>query len=209
MAPYKAHTFLPITQAKAKELGKWLGQYQIQIAGLSVWQITEDGKRIRDDAMADTIKSTAGSAGGATMASGPAAPLLGPLVALLSPAAILAMAAAIPALIAAQHKLRKEAGPQMRGHTIVATEIEFVLTGVSAKRRKWSEYLLSIYAAHHKWTLTGMQHGEQIAVGAAYAARTGGYPRPWSDTGRTSRTIKRSRPHGRGGLRGLLSHFDL
>jgi len=192
MGTYKAHTDIPITQAKAKELGKWLGQYRIRLSGLSVWQITEEGKRIRDDAMADTIKSTAGSAASATVTSGPAAPLLGPLVALLSPAALLAMAAAIPALIAAQNKLRKEAGPQVRGHTIVATEIEFGLADVSAKRRKWSEYLLSIYAALHKWTLAGLQYPEQAAIGAAYAARTGGYPPPWSTAGRSSRPSRRT-----------------
>jgi len=203
MGTYKAHTFKPITQDKAKELGKWLGEYRIRLSGLSVWQITEDGKRIRDDAMADTIKSTAGSAASATMTSGPAAPLLGPLVALLSPAAIMAMVAAIPALVAVQHKLRKEAGPQVRGHTIVATEIEFGLADVSARRRKWSEYLLSIYAALHKWTLSGLQYPEQAAVGAAYAARTGGYPPPWSASVRTSRTPRRTSGRALRALRDL------
>jgi len=178
MSNYKATDPKPLTLAAAQELGRWLAKYQIGISGLTVYQVTDKGHRIKDDPMADTIKSTIGEIGGAALLSVPLAPLLGPLALAAAPFAWLALGPTK----AAQHELRKKVGPAApKGEQFVGTEIEFGLSDVSAKRRKWTEYLLAIYAAHHGWQLSGLQHPEQIAVGAAYAARTGGYPPAWSE----------------------------
>lgn len=194
MSAYKAMDPQPLTLAQAQEMGQWLRKYQIDIAGLSVYQITDKGTRVRDDPLADTIKTTIGQLGGAAVLAAPLAPLLGPLAVAAAPFAWLALGPTK----AAEHQARKQAGPQIpRGEQVTGTEIEFNLVGVSAKRRKWTEYLLAIYAAHHGWQLTGLQHPEQVAVGAAYAARTGGYPPAWSEQPARPKTPAGKRPAGK------------
>ncbi len=178
MSRYMATDPKPLTLPEAQEMGRWLRKYRIDIAGMTVYQVTDKGTRVRDDPLADTIKATIGEVSGAAIGAAILAPLLGPLAAAAAPFAWLALG---PTKVA-EHELRKKSGPQIpRGEQFVGTEIEFNLVDVSAKRRKWTEYLLSIYAAHHGWQLAGLQHPEQVAVGSAYAARTGGYPPAWSE----------------------------
>lgn len=172
-----------VSSSEADEFGRWLGKYAVEISGLAVWQIGASGKRYKDDPLADTITQTARSFATSAVTAQVGAPVLIPLVGLIPWIAIPALIASLPGLIFTQHKLRKRLPPDAaRGDEIVATELEFSLSGVSAKRRRWSEYLLSIYGALHAWTkIDGMTHPEQWPLGAAYAARTGSYPRPWSE----------------------------
>lgn len=177
MSNYRATDPKPLTLPEAQELGRWLRKYRIGIGGLTVYQVTDKGHRIKDDPMMDTIKVTIGQVGGALVVA-PLAGFLAPVAAVVAPFAWLALG---PTKVA-EHQMRKQAGPVApKGEQFVGTEIEFALVDVSAKRRKWTEYLLAIYAAHHGWQLSGLQYPEQIAVGAAYAARTGGYPPAWSE----------------------------
>jgi hypothetical protein len=197
MSQYRAFCGV-VSQAEAEDLGKWLAKYEVELTGLQVWQVGQSGKRYRDDATAETIRSTVSSAASSVVTSGAGGSALVPLVALLSPAAILAMIASIPVLLAATHKTTKKlAAPSaavMAHDPIVATELTFDLAAVSARRRGWSEYLLSIYGALHGWTkLDGMAHREQWAQGAAYAARTGGYPAPWSERKPGDQPVSRQR----------------
>jgi hypothetical protein len=172
-----------ISQHEAEEFGKWLAKYKVEIGGLRVYQIDTDGKAHRDDATMKTIKDTVREVGLAVVITPVAIPLAG----LIPPvAAIMGLLqavdlAALGVAKKAQHSAHKREA-SAGGKDIMMTEVHFDLVGVSAKRRKWSEYLLSIYAALHQWhKIDGMQHPEQWAVGASYAARTGGYPPAWSE----------------------------
>lgn len=178
----------PMSVDQAEEFGRWLGKYKVEIAGLEVFQVGASGHLYRDDPLMDTIITGIRNTTGSAVGSGIAAPVLAPIVGLIPPLGVLLMGLSLPALYAALFKLRKKAGAPdaavAKRDPIIATWLKFGLAGVSAQRRKWSEYLIAIYAELHQWTeVRGFQHPEQIAVGAAYAARTGGYPRPWSEKG--------------------------
>ena len=179
---YKAICQSVMSQAEAEELGKWLAEYKVDIAGLAVYQVDVNGKRTRDDATAKTIKDTVQEVG----LSVALAPVAIPIIGLVPPlAAILAAMQGFNLLMwgglkKAQHSLNKKIPA---GKNIHHTELEFGFAGVSAKRLAWSEYLVSIYAHKHQWTLTGLVHPEQLAAGA----RAGGYPVPWSQQARNGR----------------------
>jgi hypothetical protein len=169
-----------LTIHNAEEFGRWLAKYKVEIAGLAVYQVGASGKRYRDSAAATMVKDVAGGVALSPVTSVGAIPILGLVPPALPLAAIVGFVAGLPLLFKAWHASAKHVSSVPE--PILYSELEFSLVGVSAKRRKWSEYLLSIYAALHKWEkIDGMQHPEQWAVGAAYAARTGGYPPAWSE----------------------------
>lgn len=177
---YIAHTPV-LSKADAEDVGRFLARYAIQIAGLRLYHITEDGKRIEDNPTADAIKETAMSGGGsAVMAEGMVA---AGISFVLPPLAMLAAIAAIPPLLKKQNDLRKQNKGGKVGAKAVMSELQFDVTGVSARRRKWTEYLLCIYAARHDWQLRGLHYPEQLAVGARYAASHAGDPPPWGGGG--------------------------
>lgn len=187
---YRAICTSLVSQHDAEEFGKWLGQYKVEMTGLTVYQVDVDGHAHRDNALEKTVKEFAGSAAmGVVMA-----PLMIPLIGIIPPlGAIMAALSSIslpslPVLGKAQYELNKRI-PDANGKDIDYTEIKFDLAGVSDKRRKWSEYLLSIYAHRHGWQLSGLRHPEQLAAGA----RAKGYPTPWSQQERTKAQTTKSR----------------
>lgn len=188
-----------LSQAEAEELGKWLALYKVEVAGLTVYQVDVDGKRHRDDATAKTIKDTVQEIGMAAALTPVAIPLVGlfpPLAAILAALNVFSIPTWL-GLKKAQHSLNKKI-PNAGRRQIDHTEIEFEFADVSAKRRKWSEYLLAIYAHKHQWQLTGLAHPEQLAAGA----RAAGYPVPWSQqprqpAGRKVAARRQSRKPGR------------
>lgn len=188
-----------LTVAAAEQFGKWLGQYRVDVSGVAVWQIDSEGRRHRDDPLADTVTDTARTFTSAAAHSTISAPILAPIVVLLSPAALLAMAASIPLLIAAQYKLRKHtAMPDSSvGKQIVASEIDFTLTGVSAQRERWSEILLSIWGVRNKWKYKKLLYPGTWDYAMQYAATHSGYPRPWSENPRQTAPTKCRKQPGR------------
>ena len=165
---------------QAAELGGFLARYAIRVSGLTVHHILENGQRVEDNPTRDTIVETAGETIGANVGAG-AAVAAGVTLA-LPPVAILAGLAAIPALVKGQHDLRRKQVGGKAGSKAVSSEVGFDLADVSTKRRRWSEYLLSIYTARHGWTLAGLHHPEQLDLGARYAASHRGDPPPWEDS---------------------------
>jgi len=167
---------------RANDLGLFLARYEIHVTGLQVFHITEDGRRVKDDPTADAIKNTAET--GAASAIGSEVAVAAGISFVLPPAALLAAIAALPVLAKKQNDLRKKQVGGSAGSKAVMSELCFDLADVSAKRRKWAEWLLSVYAARHDWQLRGLHHPEQLALGARYAATHAGDPPPWADRGR-------------------------
>ncbi len=201
---------------RANDLGLFLARYEIHVTGLQVFHITEDGRRVKDDPTADAIKNTAES--GAASAIGSEVAVAAGISFVLPPAALLAAIAAIPPLLKKQNDLRKKQAGGSAGSKAVSSEVGFDLADVSARRRKWAEWLLSVYAARHDWQLRGLHHPEQLALGARYAATHAGDPPPWGDRdgagqwqppawaggGRRADPPRDEHPQRKRGARGLL-----
>lgn len=200
-----------MSKADAQKFGEWLGLYEIDVVGLTCWQVGESGRLYKDEPLADTVTAAVGFVGGGVgggavggMVAAPLAPILAPLLAPFAPLILPALLASIPASLAGIFHLRKHDGEPMAAinanDRIVATLLKWRFGNVSERRCLWSEYLIAVHAAMHSWTdVRGFRYPEQMGVGAAYAARTGTYPPPRSlqprtgGSGATRRTRKLKR----------------
>lgn len=197
---YKAITPV-LSLDQAADLGRFLGRYAVQVTGLKLYHILEDGRRVEDNPTKEAAEETAKSGSAAAIGSEIAA--AAGISFVLPPIALLATIAAIPALVKGQHDLRKKQIGGKTGSKAVSSEVLFDLANVSADRRRWAEWLLSVYAARHDWRLTGLVHPEQLTLGAQYAATHTGEPPPWGErdqppawvrTNQAPQRIERTKP---------------
>lgn len=186
----------PLGVAEAEELGKFLREYAIRVAGIEVVHVTKSGRRIKDTPLADTVKEFASQVVTAQSMAPATAGVLAAAGCSIAPITALIAAASLPVLLYQQYQARKRLPAAAAPNDPVQwSEVSFSLVDVSDRRVLWSEYLLSIYGARHGWwVLGGMRHPRQWEVGASYAARKAGYLPAWD-----SRKYERVRPMGRNG----------
>jgi hypothetical protein len=176
---YRADTPV-LSAAQAEELGRFMAQYEIHVAGLVVRDVFGDGREVVNDPLTRTVTQTAsaGSMGAVGAAGAVAAGLALPVL------SVPLLFGALVADTKAIHALNK----RQTTPGAVSSVITFSLPDVSDKRRKWAEYLLSIYAHRHHWRLSGLHDPEQLAAGA----RAAGYPAPWGK----GKSAHPQTPHG-------------
>ena len=186
----------PLGLAAAEEFAAYLAQYAIAVSGLTVQHEDSQGRYHNDRTtmvaistqLAPIASGTVGGTAGAAAAGLGCAPLLAPLAALVAPI----LPVAIPALLVgnavngrAMANYERKWGGAAR-LDCVASHITFTLANVSPDRLKWAEYLISLYAQRHGWSLHGLRHGTQWAA----AARAAGIPLPWSEQSKSPRCAR-------------------